>query len=157
MNLLDIKHAIEEMAQAYAHCLDDNKLEEWPDFFTEECIYQIISHENYSRNLPMALIFCNSKGMLQDRITAHRHANIYEPHKYTHILSGVRILGQEGDAYLVRSNYAVFQTRQDGITEVYNVGKYLDKVVFVDGKPKYKEKIAVFDTAMVPTLLVTPI
>jgi anthranilate 1,2-dioxygenase small subunit len=95
--------------------------------------------------------------MLKDRVTAHRHANIYEPHKYTHTLSDVRIVGQEGDAYLVRTNYAVFQTRQDGVTEVYNVGKYLDKVVFVDGKPIYKEKVVVFDTAMIPTLLVTPI
>lgn len=155
--ITEVRTAIEDLINAYIQCLDDNKLEEWPEFFTDDCVYKVISHENYSRNLPVALIFCNSKGMLRDRVTSHRHANIYEPHKYTHLVSNISIIGQEGDAYIVRSNYAVFQTRQEGTTEVYNVGKYLDKVVFIDGQPKFKEKLAIFDTALVPTLLVTPI
>lgn len=153
----ETKAAIEELIYAYAEVIDNNELEQWPEFFTEECLYKVISRENYVRNLLTCVIYCDSKGMLKDRVTAHRHANIYEPHTYKHLVSGVRIIGQEGDTYLVRANYAVFQTLQDGVTAVYNVGQYVDKVVFVDGEPKFKEKIAVYDTAMIPTLLVTPI
>ncbi|SDI83650.1 aromatic-ring-hydroxylating dioxygenase subunit beta [Paenibacillus naphthalenovorans] len=154
---LEIKAAIEELVHAYVECIDNDKLEQWPDFFTEECLYKVISRENYARNLLTCVIYCDSKGMLKDRITAHRHANIYEAHTYKHLVSGIRMAGQEGDTYLVRANYAVFQTRQDGITEVYNVGQYMDKITFVNGEAKFKEKLAVYDTALIPTLLVTPI
>jgi anthranilate 1,2-dioxygenase small subunit len=157
MNIHEIKSAIEELAYAYTQCIDDNKLEEWPGFFTDECIYKIISRENYSRNLPACVIYCDSKGMLKDRITAHRSANIYEPHVYNHLVSNIRIVDQQGDTYIVRANYAVFQTKQDGVTEVFSVGKYVDNVVFIDGKPKFKEKLVVFDTTLIPTLLVTPL
>lgn len=153
----EIKAAIEELFHAYVECIDNDELEQWPEFFTEECLYKVISRENYARNLLTCVIYCDSKGMLKDRITAHRHANIYEAHTYKHLVSGIRIAEQEGDTYLVRANYAVFQTRQEGITEVYNVGKYVDKVIFEDGVAKFKEKLAVYDTAMIPTLLVTPI
>lgn len=153
----EIKAAIEELFHDYVDCIDNDELEQWPEFFTEECLYKVISRENYARNLLTCVIYCDSKGMLKDRITAHRHANIYEAHTYKHLVSGIRVVGQEGDIYLVRANYAVFQTRQDGITEVYNVGKYVDKVMFVDGEARFKEKLAVYDTAMIPTLLVTPI
>jgi anthranilate 1,2-dioxygenase small subunit len=157
MNNQEAKVSIEDLIYAYAQCIDDNKLEEWPDFFTDECVYKIISRENYSRNLLATIIYCSSKGMLQDRITAHRHANIYEPHVYNHHVNNIRIVGKEDDTYLIRANYAIYQTKQDGITELFSVGKYEDKVVFIDGQPKFKEKFVVFDTTLIPTLLVTPI
>jgi anthranilate 1,2-dioxygenase small subunit len=102
-------------------------------------------------------MYCDSKGMLADRITAHRKANIYSPHFYRHLVSGIRVIGKEGEAYLVRANYAVLQTKLEGDTIVYNAGRYLDKVVFVGGEAKFKEKLVIYDTLRVPTLMVTPI
>ncbi|GAB7389137.1 aromatic-ring-hydroxylating dioxygenase subunit beta [Bacillaceae bacterium] len=157
VKLDDVKQAIEELLYAYVQCIDDDRLEEWPEFFTDRCVYKIISRENYQRNLPAAVMFCDSKGMLKDRITAHRHANIYEPHFYRHLVSNIRITGQENDAYLVQANYLVIQTKLDGDSQVYNTGKYVDKIVFEGGKAKFKEKYVVFDTLRIPTLLVTPI
>lgn len=153
----EAKEAIEELLHAYVQCIDDNRLEAWPEFFTEDCLYKIISRENYDRDLPAPVIYCNSKGMLQDRVTAHRHANIYEPHFYRHIVSNTRLIKRENGSYTAQSNYAVFQTKLDGDTQVYNVGRYLDKVVFEDGSAKFKEKLVIFDTLRIPTLLVTPI
>ena len=51
----------------------------------------------------------------------------------------------------------VLQTKQDGATYIFNAGKYLDKIVEVDGALKFKEKIAVTDTYRVDTLIVRPI
>ena len=157
MNLQEVKLAVEELTHAYVQCIDDNKLEEWPDFFTENCIYKIISRENFDRGLPATVMYCDSKGMLKDRVTAHRHANVYEPHFYRHLVSNIRMTGQENGAYSVQSNYAVFQTKLDGDTRIYNVGRYLDKVVFDHKVAKFREKLVVFDTLRIPTLLVTPI
>ncbi len=153
----DAKETIEELNHDYVHVIDNDELEKWPDFFTEKCIYKIISRENYDRNLPQTVIYCDSKGMLKDRITAHRHANIYEKHFYRHLVSSIQIVGEEKGEYTVQSNYAVFQTKLDGETKIFNTGRYFDKVVFQDNQAKLKERVVVFDTLSIPTLLVTPI
>lgn len=149
--------AIEGLIHRYVHCIDEDRLEEWPDFFTEDCLYQIISRENYEHNLPASIIYCDSKGMLEDRVTAHRQANIFEAHVYRHIVNSILITDFDKDTFTVQSNYALFQTRVNGYSEVYNVGRYLDKIVFEDNEPKFKEKKVIYDTLVIPTLLVTPI
>jgi len=126
-------------------------------FFVDGCVYKIIPRENADANLPVAVMFCDSKGMMRDRIVALRKANIYAPHFYRHIISNLRIVGEENDVLLVETNYVVFQTLLDGETKIYQAGKYQDKIVEQDGKLKFKEKICVFDTYRIPTLLVTPI
>lgn len=157
MDLREAKGPIEELEHGYVQCIDDNRLEEWPDFFSDACLYKIISRENFDRGLSTPVMYCDSKGMLKDRVTAHRHANVYEPHFYRHLISNIRILGEEQGAFRVQSNYAVFQTRLDGDTQVYNVGRYLDKVVFENGRARFREKLVICDTLRIPTLLVTPI
>lgn len=157
LTLREVKDQIQQLNDEYVHSIDDDRLEEWPEFFTEDCIYKVISRENYARNLPSALIYCNSKGMLKDRISAHRNANIFEAHYYRHIVSNTLIINETNGVYDVQSNYVVFQTKLDGNTEVYNTGRYVDKVVFEEGKPKLKERLVVYDTLNIPSLLVTPI
>jgi anthranilate 1,2-dioxygenase small subunit len=156
-NSREVQSRIEDLIHAYVQCIDDDRLEEWPEFFTDQCKYQIISRENDERNLPAAIVYCDSKRMLKDRITAHREANIFEAHVYRHIVSSIRIVGVEDETYTVHSNYAVFQTRVDGYSEVYNVGRYIDKIVIENEMFKFKEKKVVYDTLVIPTLLVTPL
>jgi anthranilate 1,2-dioxygenase small subunit len=60
------RYAIEELINAYGQCLDDNRLEEWPDFFTEDCLYQILPRENADQGLQIAVIYCDSRAMLQE-------------------------------------------------------------------------------------------
>lgn len=157
MDSREAKDLVEELEHAYVQCIDDNRLEEWPDFFSDACIYKIISRENFDRGLSTPVMYCDSKGMLKDRVTAHRHANVYEPHYYRHLISNIRILAHDQKEFRVQANYAVFQTKLDGDTRVYNVGRYLDTIVLEDGRAKFKEKLVVFDTLRIPTLLVTPI
>lgn len=142
---------------AYADCIDTDQLEEWPEYFTDDCLYMLQSRENYDRELPLSAIRCDSKGMLVDRIVSLRNANIYAEHFYRHILSIPLIKSITADEIVVHTNYAVFQTLLDGASRPYNVGRYLDKLTRVNGELKFKEKIAVFDTNQIATLLVTPI
>src|SRR5262249_7825949 len=137
MDNRDLRDAVEELLHAYVQCIDDDRLEEWPGFFTEKGLYQIVPRENAEQGLPIALMDCDSRGMLQDRVVAHRKANLFAPHVYRHLVSAVRITGQDQEGVTVRSNYAVFRTATDpiqyGTTEVYSVGEYRDKIIFVDG------------------------
>jgi anthranilate 1,2-dioxygenase small subunit len=157
----ELRDAVEELLHAYVQCIDDDRLEEWPGFFTENCVYRIVPRENVEQGLPIALMSCDSRGMLQDRVVAHRKANLFAPHVYRHLVSAIRITEQNDGIVTVRSNYAVFRTSLDpvhyGTTEVYSVGEYRDKVVFVDGAARFQERIVIVDTSRIQSLLVTPL
>jgi anthranilate 1,2-dioxygenase small subunit len=161
MNSREIRDALEELQYAYVHCIDDDRLEEWPEFFTEQCLYKVVPRENVEQNLPIALMYCDSRGMLQDRVVAHRAANLYAPHYYRHMVSAIRILGRERSDILAQTNYTVFRTMADpihyGETEVYSVGKYVDRIVFEEEKARFQEKIVIVDTCKIQSLLVTPL
>ena len=69
--------AIDAAIARYVHALDEDRLEEWPNFFVEAGSYRITTAENRERGLPLAIIYADSRAMLRDRVTALRTANIY--------------------------------------------------------------------------------
>lgn len=148
---------IEALLADYAAVLDAMALERWPEFFIEQCFYEVIPRENYDRGLPIALMRCESKGMLWDRVTAIRDTMMYEPRYLRHLISGVRVTGQSPEGITVEANYAVFETPVDAVTHVFNVGRYLDRIVREDGQLKFAEKHCVFDSLLVPNSLIYPI
>ena len=153
----DLHYLLERLQTDYILAIDDGRLEEWPEFFTEDCLYRIIPKENFDRGLPASVIFCDNRGMLIDRVTSLRTANIYQPHQYRHIVSGTRILERSAKQVRSQCNYVVFQTLQDGETRVYQAGRYIDEVVWSGGRLRFREKHAAFDTSRVQTLLATPV
>jgi anthranilate 1,2-dioxygenase small subunit len=161
MESYEFRYAVEELLHAYVQCIDDDRLEEWPNFFTEDCVYRIVPRENADQGLPIAIMYCDSRGMLQDRVVAHRKANLFAPHVYRHLISAVRVTGQDGGTVVARSNYAVFRTSLDpvhyGTTEVFSVGEYQDTIISTNGIARFKEKIVLVDTSRIQSLLVTPL
>src|ERR1700722_2941708 len=109
-----VRHQIETLNTRYIRAIDDDALEDWPVLFTDPCFYRIVSRENFSRNLPLSVMECASRGMLVDRVTGYRRVNVYEPQRYTHLLSGLVI--EPVDATHVRSkqNYTVIRTMITG-------------------------------------------
>lgn len=142
---------------AYGLCLDDGRLEEWPEFFVEGCLYQVIARENVDDGLPAAVMYCDSKGMLIDRIVALRRANVFPEHFNRHLISRASITKVNGGKIDAQASYAVLQTRNDGETRIFNVGKYVDTFVIVDGMAKLAKRACVYDTHRIATLLATPI
>jgi anthranilate 1,2-dioxygenase small subunit len=157
LSLPELQFHIEKLQNCYVECIDDDRLEEWPDFFIDQCLYKVISRENADRNLPVSAFLCDSKDMLIDRIVSLRHANVFAKHYYRHIISTINIKNITGGEISVQTNYAVFQTRLDGCTEIYNTGKYHDIIISTNNGLKFKEKQAIFDTYSIPSLMVTPI
>ena len=153
----DAREGIADMLADYGHLIDADKLEEWLDFFVEDSVYKIVPRENVVRGLPLSLMLCENKNMIRDRITSLRKANVYNIHVDRHVIGRPRIVGEAAGIYSVEANYAVFQTDQDGMTRIFSVGQYVDKVFFLEDSPKFKEKVVVVDTAAVPTLLATPL
>jgi anthranilate 1,2-dioxygenase small subunit len=152
-----IQFMIQRLISDYVHCIDDDRLEEWPGFFAEPCVYKITSAENYERGLPIGVFFADSRGMLQDRVTALREANIYEPQRYRHLVSSTRILEQTDSTVRAESNFMVARIMQTGATTLFATGRYLDRIAIDEPRPLFVEKIVVCDSRRIDTLLAIPL
>ena len=154
---LALRIEIEDLLSAYGAVLDAGDLDQWPEFFVDDAFYQVIPRDNYDRGLPLALIRCESKAMLQDRVYAIRETLMYEPRYLRHVISGVRLLDQDERGIRVEANYAVFETLMHEPTRVFNVGRYLDRIVQTEAGLKFAEKHCIFDSLLVPNSIVFPI
>ena len=152
-----LRDEIEALYADYAEALDDNELERWPDFFVEDCLYKLVPRENWERKLPIALMLCESKGMLRDRVNAVRNTALYAPRTFRHLIGQFRIEAETPERMRVRANYVVFQTLVDDLTRIQNAGKYIDLVVRTPDGLRFREKICVFDSVLVPNSLIYPV
>src|SRR3954447_7485357 len=157
---------LQDLYTAYADCLDSDALERWPDFFTEDCRYRITSAENYEAGRPLGLIYATSRNMLLDRVSALRQANIYEPQRYRHLISGIRIAcvpPAGGPSELdVTANFVVVRTIQDGAMTLFAAGRYLDQVVRRNAGGGengwlFASRDVVLDSRQIDTLLAIPL
>jgi 3-phenylpropionate/cinnamic acid dioxygenase small subunit len=146
-----------ELSSRYARALDDDRLEEWPSFFVEDCLYKITSADNHARGMQAGLIYADSRGMLQDRVTALRQANIYERQAYRHIVGAPAALGEEGGALRSETSFLVVRIMRDGRMDLFACGRYLDRVVEEAGSLKFKERIVVCDSSRFDTLIAIPL
>ena len=159
MDLADVARRLEleSLYTEYAAVLDSDRLEDWPEFFTEECHYRVTSAENYEAGRPLGLIYASSKAMLRDRVSALREVNIYEPQRYRHLISGIRILKAAHDALDLEANFLVVRTMQDGTMILFAAGRYVDRVAHTDTGWKFASKIVVLDSRQIDTLLAIPL
>ena len=153
---LALRSRIDALLADYAHTIDDDRLEQWPDFFSEQCKYRVTTRENHDRGLPLSLIYCEGRGMMADRISALRTANIYEPHVYCHVTGAPRVWREEG-RLRARSNFVVIRTMEGGDASIFASGRYFDEFVEEGGSLKLSERVAVLDSRQIDTLLVIPV
>jgi anthranilate 1,2-dioxygenase small subunit len=148
------RDAVCDLLAEYGSLIDEGKFEEWLDLFAAECSYQVMPRENFDRGMPAALIFCDSRAMLEDRIRALREANKYNIHTDRHIIGLPRTL-QGG--VLVEAPFAVYQTDQEGETRLFATGLYRDRLEIVSRRLKIRDKLILLDSFAVPSLLATPL
>ncbi|CAN0496845.1 unnamed protein product, partial [Phaeothamnion confervicola] len=109
-----LRARIEALLADYAAAIDSDRLEDWPKLFTADGLYRVATRENQERGLPISLIYATGRGMLADRITALRTANIYEPHVYCHTAGALRIIGRDAGGWRVESNFTVIRSMATG-------------------------------------------
>src|SRR6266851_5062573 len=62
LEALLLHHEVETFNSAYAAALDEQRLIDWAEMFTDDGFYVVISRENADRNMPVGLIYCENKG-----------------------------------------------------------------------------------------------
>ena len=152
-----LRLAIGDLNAAYADCIDDDRLEEWPDFFVENCRYLITDRNSHEAGLRHGIIYAASKGMLADRVMAMRGANIFEPHRYRHIVGPARIDRVEGGVAETRCNFLAVRIMHDGDSQLFATGRYLDRIDVGASPFRFIERLVVLDSQKIDTLLVIPL
>jgi anthranilate 1,2-dioxygenase small subunit len=153
----DVQALIARTQAEYGHCIDDGRLEDWPGFFDESCVYVVTTAQNYREGLPAGVIYADSQGMLIDRISALRQANIYEQQNYRHIFGQPHILSEtDGEAHSDTS-FLVIRVMREGATDIFATGRYIDHWRIAAGTAKLAERIVVCDSSRFDTLLAIPL
>lgn len=152
---LELQLAVERLHARYAHALDADKLEEWPEFFSENGSYRIATAENEERGLPLPVLYCEGRAMMRDRIQSLRHANIYEPQRYRHIVSAVLVERISASEARSAANFMVIRIMQDGATLVFASGRYVDRIAL--SEMRYAERVVICDSRRFDTLLAIPL
>jgi anthranilate 1,2-dioxygenase small subunit len=160
-DLLEQRLAADELQANYAACIDEDRLEEWPDFFVEDCTYRITHVQDFQAGRPLGVIYATSKAMLHDRITSLRQANIYEKQRYRHVVSPTRIIshngGHDGGALHTTTSFLLIRIMGTGDTTIFMSGVYHDILVRSGDDLVFQEKIVVADSASIDTLLAIPV
>jgi anthranilate 1,2-dioxygenase small subunit/terephthalate 1,2-dioxygenase oxygenase component beta subunit len=150
-----------EVSALNASCaavLDSDRLEEWPAFFLEQCLYKVTTADNYAKGYQAGIMYADTRAMLVDRIAALREANIYERQRYRHIL-GMPLITIEADGSVkAETSFLIIRTMREGQMDVFVAGVYLDRLNRdAAGAWRYAERIVVCDSQRFDTLVAIPL
>jgi len=141
----------------YAAAIDDDRLEDWPAFFTADCLYRVTTRDNHRRGMPAGLIYADSRDMLADRVLSLRKANIYESQGYRHLVGVPRILEQDDNGLQAATSFMVLRVDRQGRTDVFASGLYLDDVQPDGAAMLLRRRDVVCDSSRIDTLLAIPL
>ena len=150
---------IEAFNTAYAAALDEQRLDDWAEMFTDDAFYVVISRENADRNMPVGLIYCENKGMIQDRAFALKNTEMFAPRYLRHIVGNLQVLGEEQNGEVrARANYVVVQVLFDRPdARLHQVGVYHDRFRRVGDRLRLAERRCVYDNLLVDNALCLPV
>ena len=154
---VELRQRLADLYAGYDAALDEGRLERWPDFFVEAGIYKITPRENYDAGLPVAMVYCESRAMLADRVVAIRETTLYAPRIIRRVMAAPALLAMEGGEMRLAQSFALFETMLNETSTVFLCGRCYDRVVDDVGTLKFAERICVTDATNIPLSLISPI
>jgi anthranilate 1,2-dioxygenase small subunit len=152
-----LQERIADFLERYGHTLDDGRVDDWSAFFDENATYQVTTRENVEANMPLGIVLCIGRRMLNDRIKALKEANIFESHTHRHVLGRPLITLREDGTYGVRSSFVVYRIMYTGKTEIFATGVYDDVIAAGGGPTRFLRRLVVLDSRAIDTLMVYPL
>jgi salicylate 5-hydroxylase small subunit len=141
----------------YAQAVDSGVWGLWPGFFVDACSYRLVPRENQERGLPLATLSFESKGMLRDRVYGIRETLFHDPYYQRHVVGAPLVRAAGPGRIESEANYAVFRTKLNELTMVFNVGRTIDVVVATPAGWKFASRTVVYDSEMIPNSIIYPI
>ena len=150
-------HALVQLYADYAYAVDSGDWSLWPDFFVDDCSYRLVPRENHERGFPLATLAFESKGMLRDRVYGIKETLFHDPYYQRHVVGAPLVRAASDGRIESEANYAVFRTKLNELSTVFNVGRYIDVVVRTAEGLKFKSRTVVYDSEMIPNSIIYPI
>src|SRR5215467_6395967 len=76
----ELRLDVEEFYARYAECLDGGRVQQWPEFFLESCVYRITTRRNLRLGPDQDLVGLSTRVAMIDRIVAIGQSEDYDPH-----------------------------------------------------------------------------
>ena len=154
---LELFFQLQALYTDYALAVDSGHWDAWPEFFTDACEYKLQPRENHERGFPLSTLSFESKGMLMDRAYAIRETLFHDPYYQRHVV-GTPVVREVRDGVIhSEANYAVFRTKYNKDSTVFNVGRYIDEVVQTPQGLKFAKRWCIYDSEMIPNSIIYPI
>lgn len=153
----ELRLDVEEFYARYAECLDGGRLQQWPEFFLEACVYRITTRRNLRLGPDQDLVSVSTRTAMIDRIVAVGQSEDYEPHVQRHTISNFRIQAASGQELRAQANFQILRTFPEHHSEYFVSGTYNDRIAIAAGRLHFREKICVLDSDVAPHSLVYPI
>jgi len=150
-------HALVQLYADYAYAVDSGDWTLWPEFFVDACSYRLVPRENHERGFPLATLAFESKGMLKDRVYGIKETLFHDPYYQRHVVGAPLVRSVDAERIRSEANYAVFRTKLNELSTVFNVGRYLDTVVRTPAGLKFESRLVVYDSEMIPNSIIYPI
>jgi 3-phenylpropionate/cinnamic acid dioxygenase small subunit len=145
----------------YAEALDDGEVARWPSFFADDGpLYRITTRENVQQGMELCFVLCEGQAMLRDRAIAVQKTVMYRHRFQRRIMSGTRLLtfdGLDGEGVKARATFAIFEAIGDEPSKLLVCGRSSDVIVRRGSELKFKDRLCVLDSRVVPDSLVFPI
>ena len=154
-----LRHEIETFNTLYAAALDEQRLMDWVELFDDNAHYVVLSRENFERNLPVGLIYCENKGMIRDRAFALKETAMFAPRYVRHLIANLAVEAEASDGTIAaRANYVVLQVLFDRPdATLHQVGSYYYRFRRTEKGLKLVERRCVYDNLLVPNALCLPV
>ena len=158
MNKHDLRPRVETFLFDYADCLNEKRYQDFPNFFKEDnCHYEVQSKENEDLGLTVPIMGCYSHGMIRDRVAQLVDNTLtYRRLNLRHFISNIRIDDEQPEIN-VNANFQVMQSDLEGVSKLYLVGRYEDKLILDQNELKLISKKAILDSFSVPNMLAVPV
>jgi anthranilate 1,2-dioxygenase small subunit len=106
--------------------------------------------------LPLPVLYAEGRAMLRDRVASLRHANIYEPQRYRHLVSSVLVEKPGPERAGSTANFLVVRVMESGESLLFASGRYVDRIALAP-EPRYEERVVICDSRRFDTLLAIPL
>jgi 3-phenylpropionate/cinnamic acid dioxygenase small subunit len=156
----ELRHQIEDFFYLEAELLDERKLRQWLDLFTDDARYWMPVRYNPSErpgeisqelsNPGEAYYFDDDKDKLRlrvERVYSRTAWSELPPSRTRHLITNVRIKNDNGTELEVHSNFLVYRTRMEVDKDVF-VGTRHDLLRRIDGGFKIARRTIILDQAV---------
>ena len=152
---------VELLYATYAEALDDGDIALWPSFFADDSpVYRITTRENLEQGMELCFVLCEGQAMLRDRAIALLKTAMYRRRFQRRIMSGIRLVtfaGLDGEGLEARATFALFEAIGDDPSKLLVCGRSSDVIVRQGSELKFKDRLCVVDSRVVPDSLVFPV